>query len=609
MRLALQLARAVAAAHALKVVHRDLKPENLFLTRDGTLKVLDFGLAKLRPEAAVGPEEQTLDASAPGRLIGTVAYMAPEQVRGDPVDERTDLFAIGVLLHEMLGGCHPFRRRTGAETLAAILREPPVDAGHAVSPSLERLVLRCLEKEPHARFQTAADLAFALETVGGDSSPAAALLRPEGPAGGPSIAVLPFADMSPARDQDHLCEGIAEELINGLTHIEGLRVAARSSSFQFRGSAVDIRAVGARLGVSAVLEGSVRKAGDRLRVAVQLIDVADGYHRWSERFDGSFEDVFAIEDEIAERVATALRGVLSPREKEALRRPETATETYEYFLRGRRLLHTFRRESIEAAREMFERAIQRDPGYAPAHAGLADVHSWVYEWWGGDDSDLEAADAASRRALELGPDLADAHASRGFVLSNRRQYEEAAREFEEALRLNPNSYDALYYYGRACFAAGQTERSATLFRRAGEARREDFQSLILLAQSLAMMRREDEALEANREGIRAPSGSSSSTPPTRALSRWGPMPSSRTAIGTGLCAGRSGPSSSPPTTRRVLINGACLRARAGLKEEALGLLERTFARGFGKRDWIEKDPDYDPLRDEPRFQALLERLR
>jgi TolB-like protein/Flp pilus assembly protein TadD len=612
LRLALQLARGVAAAHALKIVHRDLKPENLFLTRDDTLKVLDFGLAKLRPEAVLGAEEETLDASAPGRLIGTVAYMAPEQVRGDPVDQRTDLFAIGVVLHEMLGGRNPFRRPSGAETLAAILREPPseLDPARPVPPGLARLVRRCLEKEPSARFQTATDLAFALETLSGDVSRASATGPTRAEAvGGPSIAVLPFADMSPARDQDHLCEGLAEELINGLTHVEGLRVAARSSSFQFRGSAVDIRAVGARLGVAAVLEGSVRKAGDRLRVAVQLIDVADGYQRWSERFDGSIEDVFAIEDEIAQRVATALRGVLSPREREALKRPETAPDTYDYFLRGRQLINAFRRETIEMAREMFEQAIQRDPDYAPAHAGLADAHSWIYAWWGGDENDLERADTASLRALELGPGLAVAHASRGFVLSIRRRYGDAAREFEEALRLNPNSWDALYYYGRTCFEWGRVEQSAELFRRAAEARREDFQSPILLSQSLLMLGREDEAHEANREGIlRAERQLELNSTDTRALSlgahallmggqrdkalRW-----SERALELA------------PDDQGVLTNGACLRARAGLKEEALSLLERSFDQGLGSRAWIENDPDYESLRDEPRFQALMKRLR
>jgi len=610
-RLALQLTRGVAAAHALRIVHRDLKPENLFLTRDGTLKILDFGLAKLRPEAPLGSEAATLDASAPGQLIGTLAYMSPEQTRGELVDERTDIFAIGAILHEMLSGKGPFRRRTGAETLAAVLHEapPPLDPRSTGPASLARLTLRCLEKDAADRFQTAADLAFALETAERE------LLRPTATAAPiddrgrpPSIAVLPFADMSPARDQDHLCEGIADELIAALSHIEGLRVAARSSSFQFRGSAVDLRAVGARLGVGSVLEGSVRLARSRLRVTVQLVDVADGYQRWSQRFDGSPEDVFAIEDEIAKSVATALRGVLSAREREALRRPETAVEAYDYFLRGRQLLHRFVRPSIEMAGQMFERAIELAPDYAPAHAGLADAHSWLYEWWGGEASDLDAADGASRRALELAPDLSESHSSRGFVLSIRRLYDEAEREFREAIRLNPNSFDACYYYARTCFAAGRTEQSVDLFRRAAQIRPEDYQSPILLAQSLAMVGRAEEAREANREGIRRAERQLELNPTeVRALSL------GATAFALDGQTERALQWSEraldlTPEDQSVLINGACLRARIGMKEQALDLLERCFARGWGKRDWIEQDPDYDSIRDDPRFQALLAKL-
>jgi TolB-like protein/tetratricopeptide (TPR) repeat protein len=612
VRLAVQLARGVAAAHALRIVHRDLKPGNVFITCEGTLKILDFGLAKLGAAPRKGAEAPTLDASVPGQLLGTLAYMAPEQTRGGPVDERTDIFAIGAILYEMVSGKSPFRRGSGAETLAAVLHEPPrpLDAGGNCSARLTRVVTRCLEKDPAERFQRATDLVFALETV--ECEPR----RPSGTAAAthdagapPSIAVLPFADMSPARDQDHLCEGIAEELINALAQVEGLRVAARSSSFQFRGSAADIRAVGARLGVTSVLEGGVRLAGSRLRVTVQLIDVGDGYHRWSRRFDGSPEDVFAIEDEIGRSVAIALRGVLSPRDREALRRPETDVAAYDYFLRGRQLLHRFVRPGIEMAGQMFERATRLAPDYAPAHAGLADVHSWLYEWWGGDEADLDAADEASRRALELAPGLSEAHSSRAFVLSIRRRYEEAAPEFEQALRLNPNSFDASYLYGRTCFAAGWIERSVEMFGRAAAVQPEDYQSPILLAQSLGMLGRHEEARLANQDGIRRAERQLELNPTEiRALSL------GANALALDGQAERALRWSEralelSPGDQSGLVNGACLRARLGRKEEALDLLERCFAHGRGKRDWIEHDPDYDSLRDDPRFQTLLARLR
>jgi TolB-like protein len=254
-----------------------------------------------------------------------------------------------------------------------------------------------------------------------------------------TIAVLPFADMSPDRDQDYLCEGFAEELINALTQVDGLRVAARTASFQFRTAGADIREIGRQLGVGTLLEGSVRKADDRLRVTVQLIEVATGFHRWSRRFDRTLDDVFAMQDEIAESVATSLRGsVLSRREKQALLRPQTGPAAYEYYLRGRQHLPRLTQPDLERSGEMFERAIELDADYGPAFAGLATVHATWYEWYGAREDDLVRAERASQRALELAPSLAEAHVARGCALSLSTRYDEAAQEFEAAIRLNPN---------------------------------------------------------------------------------------------------------------------------------------------------------------------------
>ena len=425
-----------------------------------------------------------------------------------------------------------------------------------------------------------------------------------------SIAVLPFADMSPGRDQGYLCEGVAEEIINALTHVSSLRVAARSASFQFRGSAVDVAAAGRQLGVDALLQGSVRKMQHRLRITVQLVDVANGYHRWSLRFDRTLDDVFAIEDEIAEAVVTSLRGVdLTQRERAVLRRPHTTSDAYEYYLRGRQLLPRMSHPDLERSRAMFARALDLDEGYGPAWAGLAIVHATLYEWFGARDEDLEAADRASRKALDLAPTLAEAHTSRGFVLSLSRRYEEAEREFDEAIEINPNSFDAHYYYARSSFARGHVQRSADLFRAAAHIRQEDFQSPMLLACTLRMLNRPDEARDAARQGINR-------VEQTLALN---PIDARARSVGSLVLffdgqVDRAMEWSDEsleahPNDMSTLVCATCLRALAGRKEQALDTFERLVTLGWGKREWVERDPDYDSLRDDPRFQRLVARMK
>ena len=425
-----------------------------------------------------------------------------------------------------------------------------------------------------------------------------------------AIAVLPFADMSPDRDQDYLCEGLAEELISALTHIDGLRVASRTASFQFRGPGADVRAVGQQLGVGTLLEGSVRKADDRLRVNVQLVEVATGFRRWSQRFDRRLDDVFAIQDEIAESVATSLRGsLLSRREKQALVRPPTGAAAFEYYLRGRQHLPRMTKADLQKSGEMFARAIELDADYAPAFAGLATVHATMYEWFGADAADLMAAERASERALELAPGMAEAHVARGCALALSRRYDEAERAFEQAIAINPNLFDAYYYSGRTSFARGDIAGSAMRFRKAAEMRQEDFQSPLLLSQSLRMLGRRDDAAQANKEGIRR----------VEHVLALNPLDSRALSLGASALFHDGKDARAFEWSRRslelhpddmsTLINAACLHAKLGQKEEALEVLERVFANGWGKRDWVEHDPDYDILRDDPRFLKLLARLK
>jgi adenylate cyclase len=425
-----------------------------------------------------------------------------------------------------------------------------------------------------------------------------------------AIAVLPFADMSPAHDQDYLCEGLAEELISALTQIDGLFVASRTASFQFRDRGADVRRIGQQLGVGTLLEGSVRKSENRLRVTVQLVEVQTGYHRWSQRFDRTLDDVFASQDEIAESVAVSLRGgVLSRRERQALLRPQTDLPAYEYYLRGRQHLPRMTFHDLEASRDLFERAIDANAAYGPAWSSLAVVHATLYEWFGAKDDDLARAERASQRALDVAPSLAESHVARGFALSLSKRYDEAAKEFEEAIRLNAGLFDAYYYFARTAFAQGEVERSAELFQKAGEVRRDDFMSPMLLAQSLHMLGREDDAHAAAKEGIRR----------AERMLVLNPLDGRALSLGSGslyydgqiarAIAWSERALELYPDDLSALLNRACLHLKLGEKDAGLSVLERAFSRGWGKRDWIDNDPDYDIVRDDPRFKALVAKLK
>src|SRR2546428_73166 len=387
--------------------------------------------------------------------------MSPEQAAGEPeLDGRSDNYSLAAMLYEMLAGRTPFTGPTAQAIIAQCFTQPPppLRAQRDVPDWVEQAIVKALAKEPVDRFATVVHFAQALKPPGVLTRPGAPSVTAGFRAVPKSIAVLPFLNMSADPENEYFTDGIAEEIINALTKIQALRVASRTSAFAFKGKSEDISEIGRKLKVATVLEGSVRKAGNRLRVTAQLVNVADGYHLWSERYDRQLEDVFAIQDEIAENIVRALRVVLSEEEKRAIEKaPTDNVQAYEYYLRGRQFFHQFRRTGIQYARRMFERAIESDPKYALAYAGVADCCSFLYMYWDGSKANLEMADSASRKALALDPELAEAHASRGFAISLSRQYEEARREVEAAVRLKPKLCDAHYFYARACFHEGSLE--------------------------------------------------------------------------------------------------------------------------------------------------------
>ena len=606
---ALHLGRSVAAAldyaHRHGVVHRDIKPENVML-HEGEGVVTDFGIAKAVTAAAASTLTQT------GATVGTPAYMSPEQAAGAAeLDGRSDVYSLGCVVYEMLSGRTPFTGPTAQAIIAQCFTEPPppLRGSRGDLPDwLESVVMKSLAKEAGDRFATAAQFAQALKQPGA-STPPGMTTTTAAAATTKSIAVLPFVNMSADAENEYFTDGIAEEIINALTKIQALRVASRTSSFAFKGKNQDIRKVGEQLNVTTLLEGSVRKAGSRLRVTAQLVNVADGYHLWSERYDRELQDVFAIQDEIAGNIVRALRVVLSDAEKRAIEKAPTANvQAYDYYLRGRQFFHQFRRTGMQFARRMFERAIEVDPGYAIAYAGVADCCSFLYMYWDGSKSNLEGADNASRKALELDPELAEAHASRGFAVSLSKQYDEARREFETAIRLNPKLYEAHYFYARASFQEGKLEEAVRHYQDASNVRPEDYQALVLMAAPLKALGREEEMRAAMRHGLEVAQKHLELNPDdARAL-----------YLGAGALVQLGDRERGLDWTRRayaidsedpgVLYNVACAYSNMGQIDDAIACLEKAVQNGFGHREWFENDSDLDPLRSDERFQALMKRL-
>ncbi|HEX9799493.1 MAG TPA: protein kinase [Thermoanaerobaculia bacterium] len=627
-----EIALGLAAAHAAGVVHRDLKPENVFLTVDGRVKLLDFGLAKLVGPNTAGDARTWTHLTAPGLVVGTCGYMAPEQVRGQSVDERTDLFALGAILHELLSGRGPFARGAPLESLAAILSEPAPPLPAHVPSEVARILERCLAKEPARRYASAAEVLGALDAAQGGSAAVATRATAESAR---SVAVLPFRDLAGTGEDEALGLGIADTVVTELAAARLLVVRPTSATLRFRGRVVEPEVAGRELGVDAVLDGRFQRAGDRLRITVQLVDTASAQPLWATKLDGSMADPFRLQDEIAQRVVRALAG--EPAELAAVERVAPEAGAYELYLRGRG--HLARESLAEAnlAVDALETAVRADPRFGLAWATLADAYLTIHVEFDPEEDWYRRAERACERALELDSALPEGRYMRGRLAWSARggwDHALALRECAAAVAARPGLHEAWHRLGTVLLHVSLLEESSACFARAHAINPQDFSSYAIWGFCRLMQLRLDEAL-AISDGV------------------WGESPSAWVAYQRIQCrihlgrideserlvdAGcRQFPASPLLVSLRALLaalRGDAAQARRqielvernrralnhyhhaqyevatslahlGESDAALAQLAEAAHNGFPCFDYFARDPLLGPLRGESRFTALL----
>lgn len=613
LRIAVPVADAIAFAHSQGVLHRDIKPGNIFLSGNGIAKILDFGLAKLTDPnrntlssidaTVVSPGPDAASLTEMGGTVGTISYMSPEQALGSDLDARSDVFSFGATLYEMATGRRAFDGPTMAAVTDALLHlDPPParDLRAEIPAGLENVIVKSMQKDREDRFEDMHALARALKEA--DWSEVG---RKDAKPEKTSIAVLPFRHMSADADDEYFADGMAEEIINSLTKIGPLRVVSRTSSFAFKGKDEDIRTIGSALDVNVVLEGSVRKSGDRVRITSQLVNVKDGYHLWSDRFDRTMDDIFAVQDEIAECIAGALKIVLTKEEREAIREtPTENAEAYEYYLRGRHYLWKLKMESFEMADTMFKRALEIDPGFLLALASRVELMSWFYLWLPVNDKRTLRTKAGelADQAEKLAPASAESLLAKGLLHWMNQEHKQSLQLFQEACTVDQKYWEAHYYGARVAMSSGEFDIAVKLFRQASAIRPDEYQSIALLASCLRGKPGEAEAVAEARTVLEK---------------HLRLHPDDNRALGflVGCYAFQRDETktreiadflrSSSKVDAGFLYNVACAYTLLGWYDDAFEVLMNISRDGWGDPDWLANDPDMDPLRDDPRFGALM----
>ncbi len=621
--LGIQVADALESAHAKGIVHRDLKPANIFVNARGQAKILDFGLAKIeraRPgggdhseaPTAVQPNELT----TAGSTMGTVSYMSPEQARGQLTDARTDLFSLGTVLYQAATGALPFPGETSAVVFDAILNREPVPLGQAkpaLPAELGRILARALEKDRNLRYQTANDLKTELLRLkrdtdsGGRRAAELSDSRPGAPAKPTekSVAVLYFENLSGVKEDEYFRDGITEDIITELLKIKTLKVFPRPTILPYRDKAVTAQQVGRDLNAAFVLGGSLRRAGTRLRINTQLMDAKTDFPVWSERYDREMADVFEVQDEIARKIAEALRVTLSPQEQQELAaRPTENLQAYDLYLRGKSYARRLTRQDLEFALQMFENAVTQDPMFALAHAANAIFCAQYYANFQRDAAWGARAKAAADKAIALQPELPDVQVAQAWIRYIDGDLADAIQRVRQAIARKPNCEGAYYLLGRALFAAGRYQEVADMAESAVEAAGDDYSVYVPIINALGALGKEEGRASFRQRRVLSLEAHILKVPEdarARVL-----LASSYAEMGRAEESVREMEFARAlrPNDSSVLYNCACAYCKLKLKREALDALRKAWEAGFKDTEWARRDPDLSILHGEAEFEKL-----